>query len=412
MRALIADAFPERYVSTLKSLGLTVDYQPSASAEDLPEKAKDAHILVVRSTKVDRKTIENAKGLGLILRAGAGYDTIDVVAASERGIYVANCPGKNAVAVAELAIGLMLALDRRIADGTSDLRQGTWNKKEYSKADGIKGKVIGIAGLGSIGLAVLERARAFDLRVLAWSRSLTIERADELGVEKCSTVYDLAEKSDIVTVHLAQNKDTKGLFGPQFFSKMKRGAMFINTSRGGLHDEAALVAAMKERGIRAGLDVYANEPAGGSASGLDSPIFKLPGFVGTHHIGASTEQAQDAIADEAVRICREFILTGRPPNVVNVEARAPAKSELVVRHYDKVGVLAQVLGIIRKYGINVAEMTNTIFQGEKAAVAVIRIGSEPSAELVAEIAALDDLIIQIEAKKITEARTPSLVPPP
>ncbi len=400
MRVLIADAFPERYLEDLRALGLEVVYEPSATTESLPDKVAHTHILIVRSTKVDRATITAAKDLGLVLRAGAGYDTIDVTAASERGIYVANCPGKNAVAVAELAFGLMLALDRRIADGASDLRRGVWNKKEYSKADGLKGRTLGVVGLGSIGLAVISRAQAFEINVVAFSRSLTPARAEELGVGFCKTLYELAEQSDIVSVHLAQTKETKGLFAADFFAHMKPRAMFINTSRGGLHDETALVTAMKENGIRAGLDVFANEPTGGTASGLTNEIFSLPGLVGTHHIGASTEQAQDAIAAEAIRICREYVATGRAPNVVNIEAHAPAKCELVVRHFDRVGVLAQVLGIIRKYGINVADMTNTIFQGSKAAVAAIRIAELPPNELLAEIAALEDFVIQVEAKKI------------
>lgn len=400
MRALIADAFPERYLADLKAIGLTVDYDPGATAADLPEKAKNANILIVRSTKVDAKVIAAAGSLGMILRAGAGYDTIDVAAASERGIFVANCPGKNAVAVAELAFALMLALDRRVVDGTVDLRAGNWNKKEYSKADGMKGRTIGVIGLGSIGKAVVDRAKAFEMNVLAWSRSLTGWRADELGVTYCRTPEEVAERSDIVTVHLAQTKETKGMFGAAFFAKMKPRAMFINTSRGGLHDEAALVAAMKEKGIRAGLDVFESEPATPTASGLQNAIFSQPGLAGTHHIGASTEQSQDAIAEEAVRICKEYVATGRAPNVVNVEVKAPAKSELVVRHYDRVGVLAQVLGLIRKYEINVAEMTNTIFQGQKAAVAAIRIGSEPPQALIDEIAGLTDFVIQVEAKRL------------
>ncbi|MBK6514884.1 MAG: hydroxyacid dehydrogenase [Polyangiaceae bacterium] len=400
MRALIADAFPEHYLADLRALGLDVAYEPSATAEQLPERAKGANILVVRSTKVTREVIVGGKALGLVLRAGAGYDTIDVAAASERGIFVANCPGKNAVAVAELAFGLMIALDRRVADNTADLRAGVWNKKEYSKADGLKGKTLGVIGLGSIGCAVVERARAFEMNVLAWSRSLTGTRADELGVGYCRTPDEVAERADIVTVHLAQTKETKGMFGATFFSKMKRRSMFINTSRGGLHDEAALVAAMRDRGLRAGLDVFESEPAAPTATDVNNEIFKMPGFVGTHHIGASTEQAQDAIAAEAVRICREYLATGKPPNVVNVEVKAPAKSELVVRHYDKVGVLAQVLGIIRNHGINVADMTNTIFQGSKAAVASIRITSEPASDLIREISQLEDMVIQVEAKRL------------
>lgn len=400
MRALIADAFPVRYLDDLRSAGFDVVYDPNATTESLPAKVQDTHVLIVRSTKVDQATIAAAKNLGLILRAGAGYDTIDVGAASERGIFVANCPGKNAVAVAELTFGLILGIDRRIPDGTADLRRGVWNKKEYSKADGLKGRAIGVIGLGSIGQAVVERAKAFEMHVLVHSRSLTFARAEELGVDYCSSLREIAEKSDIITVHLAQTKETKGMFGADFFNHMKPRAMFINTSRGGLHDEAALVTAMKERGLRAGLDVFANEPAGGTAKDLNSEIFTMPGLVGTHHIGASTEQSQDAIAAEAIRICREYLATGRAPNVVNIEAHAPAKCELVIRHYDKVGVLAQVLGIIRKYGINVADMTNTIFQGSKAAVAAIRIAEPPSAELLAEIGGLTDMVISVEAKTL------------
>jgi D-3-phosphoglycerate dehydrogenase len=201
MRALIADAFPVRYLDDLRSAGFDVVYDPNATTESLPAKVQDTHVLIVRSTKVDQATIAAAKNLGLILRAGAGYDTIDVGAASERGIFVANCPGKNAVAVAELTFGLILGIDRRIPDGTADLRRGVWNKKEYSKADGLKGRAIGVIGLGSIGQAVVERAKAFEMHVLVHSRSLTFARAEELGVDYCSSLREIAEISDIITVN-------------------------------------------------------------------------------------------------------------------------------------------------------------------------------------------------------------------
>src|ERR1700722_8397298 len=178
MRLFIADELPAKSLDDLRALGLDVVYEPKCKADELPARLGDTAILVVRSKKVSRAAIEAAPRLALIIRAGAGYDTIDVAAASDRGIYVTNCPGKNSVAVAELAMGLILALDRRIADNTRDLRAGKWNKKEYGKADGLKGKVLGVAGLGPIGRAVATRAQAFDLRVVAWTRSLTPERAE------------------------------------------------------------------------------------------------------------------------------------------------------------------------------------------------------------------------------------------
>jgi len=173
--------------------------------------------------------------------------------------------------------------------------------------------------------------------------------------------------------------------------------MFINTSRGGLHDTKALEVAMRERGLRVGLDVFEGEPEG-AAGTFDHPICKLPGFVGTHHIGASTEQAQDAIATEAVRICREFVTLGQPPSAVNIERHAPAKVKLIVRHYDRVGVLASVLTVVRNHGVNVEDMTNTIFAGAKAAVATIRLSSTPSTAMIQEIASMEDKVIHVSAK--------------
>ena len=315
--------------------------------------------------------------LSLVVRGGAGYNTIDVDAASERGIYVANCPGKNSVAVAELAFGLILALDRRVADNASDLKQGAWNKKEYSKARGLFGRTLGLLGVGGIGKEMISRARAFGMPVVAWSRSLTPERARELGIERKGSPAQVAAACDIASVHVALKPETKGLIGEEFFAAMKPGAFFINTSRAEVVDEAALEKAVREKGIRAGLDVFAGEPAGGS-SDVSAAIFQLPGVVGTHHIGASTEQAQEAIAAETVRIAREYIEAGRAPNVVNLARKSPACCLLVVRHYDRVGVLAAVFDGLKEAHINVQETENIVFDGARAAVARISLSEAPS----------------------------------
>lgn len=396
---LVADDLDSSCVEALRAMGLEVALEPRCTADELPGRIGDAAILIVRSTKVTRATIEQARRLALIVRAGAGFDTIDVAAASERGIFVSNCPGKNSVAVAELAMALILALDRRVADATADLRAGRWNKKEYGKAAGLKGRTLGIAGLGRIGFEVARRARAFEMRVVGWSMPWHEELAREVGVERCATLHELCEQSDAVSVHLPQTPETRRLFNADVFARMKRGAIFVNTSRGGIVDEAALAVAMKERGLRVGLDVFEGEPAGGT--GEFRPAIASAGtFVGTHHIGASTEQAQSAIAAETVRICREFVQTGRVPNVVNVEEHAPAECQLVVRHYDKVGVLASVLGILRNHGANVEDMSNTIFQGARTAVATIRLTKAPRDEAIAEIAALDGAVIAVESKAL------------
>jgi D-3-phosphoglycerate dehydrogenase / 2-oxoglutarate reductase len=399
MQLLIADKFAAQYLSEFRALGLDVDYQPELTADALVSAAAGVHVLVVRSRKVTRAVIEKAASLALIIRAGAGYDTIDVDAASERGIFVTNCPGKNSAAVAELTLGLLLATDRRIPDNTLELTRGKWNKNEFSKAGGVKGKTLGLIGTGSIGREVAARARAFDMNVLAWSRSLTEARAKELGLERSATLTELAMRSDVVSVHLAQTPATKGMLGAEFFDAMKQGAIFINTSRGGLVDTAAMKRAMKEKGLRVALDVFEKEPTEGTAPFGDE-LFSMPGFVGTHHIGASTDQAQNAIAEEAVRICREFVKTGQVPNVVNIKGHSEAHHQLIVRHYDKVGVLATVLGIVRNHGINVEEMSNTIFQGQKAAIAVLRLSVAASKSLVDEIGGLSDQVIFAEAKSV------------
>src|SRR5258708_1996656 len=205
-----------------------------------------------------------------MIRAGAGVNTIDLKSASLRGVFVANCPGKSSIAVAELAMGLILALDRRIPDNVRQLRAGEWNKKEFSKARGLFGQTLGIAGMGSIGQEVARRARAFGLRTIAWSRSLTREKAEALGIERAGSVGELAERSDIVSVHLAAAPETKGLFGREFFSRMRPGAMFVNTARADLVEADALIDAIDRKQIRAALDVFPKEPAS-SQGPIDDP---------------------------------------------------------------------------------------------------------------------------------------------
>lgn len=382
MKVLVADKFEDSGRRGLAEIGCEVAYEPDASGDKLLAvvKSSGADVLVVRSTEVTRPMLEQGK-LSLVVRAGAGTNTIDVEAASERGIWVANCPGKNAIAVAELAFGLILALDRRIVEGTQDLAAGKWNKKEYSKARGLFGRTLGVLGTGTIGREVIARGRAFGMNVVAWSRGLSEAKAAELGVIRKGTATEVAAAADILSVHVALKPETRGLVGDGVFASMKQGAMFVNTSRAEVVDQAALERAVRERGVRAGLDVFAEEPSGGSGA-CEAPIFQLPGVIGTHHIGASTDQAQEAIAEETVRIVRLFKETGRPANVVNLAKKSPATHLIAVRHYDRVGVLAAVFESLKKGGINVQETENIVFDGARAAVARIHVDREPAPEVV------------------------------
>lgn len=392
MRVLIADKLSKRMENALRDMGVDMDIRPDLTAGQLPEAIGDAHALVVRSTKVSAETINSGRKLSLIVRAGAGVNTIDTTAASSRGIYVTNCPGMNSAAVAELAIGLLVACDRRIVDASADLRAGNWRKKEYGKSRGLRGRTLGILGAGMIGQAVASAARGLGMRVAAWSRSLDPARAAELQLDYCDSPLDLARCSDAVSVHLAASPETRGFVGPEFLQAMREGAIFINTSRGEVVDQDALAQAIEQRGLRVGLDVFADEPAGGESPFAQIELARR--ITATPHIGASTEQASEAVADDVVRIIKAFHETGKPPTPINMCLHSPATHSLVIRHYNRVGVLAGILDLLREEDINVEDMENTIFDGAQAACCTLQLDAAPSQ---AALAALEqnEFILQI-----------------
>jgi D-3-phosphoglycerate dehydrogenase len=401
MKVLVADKFEKSGIEGLKAAGCEVIYQPDLKDDALTSavQSSGADVLVVRSTKVTAPMLDAGR-LSLVVRAGAGYNTIDVAGASTRGIYVSNCPGKNAIAVAELAFALILALDRRVPDNVTELRAGKWNKKEYSQAQGLFGRTLGLLGIGSIGQEMIRRAAGFGMDLVVWSRRFAGENrpmteleARELGIEPAfravrvmlaPTPGDAAAQADILSVHLALGADTKNIVNAALLERMKPGAIFVNTARGEVVDHAALAAAVRDRGLRVGLDVFANEPSAGTGDFADD-LMSLPNVYGTHHIGASTDQAQEAIAAETVRIIRSYKETGRVPNVVNLAKRTPATHMLVVRHRDRPGVLAHVFKHLRQDDLNVQETENIVFEGAEAAVARINLDGEPTSALCARI---------------------------
>lgn len=326
VKVLIADKFEKSGIDALTALGCTIINEPGVGSEKMGAalEAAQAEVLIVRSTKVPKAAIEQGKQLRLIIRAGAGVDNVDAAAATARQIAVCNCPGMNAVAVAELTMGLLLCCDRRIPDQTADLRTGNaWNKKEYAaKSKGLKGLTLGVVGVGAIGQEVIKRAVAFGMNVVAWSRGITTQHAAalncEFGGNDTPALLALARRCDAITVHLPATTTTNKLFGAEFFAAMKPGAYFINTSRGSVVDEAALRTAVKEKGLRVGLDVFDGAPAEAQAP-WECATAKLPGVYCTHHVGASTDQAQAAVADETVRIVKIFKQESRFINCVNAE---------------------------------------------------------------------------------------------
>ncbi len=402
MKVLVADKFEKSGIEGLKAAGCEVVFEPDLKDATLTEAlAKTgAEVLVVRSTQVTEAMIAAGK-LALIVRAGAGYNTIDVKAASKRGVYVSNCPGKNSIAVAELAIGLMIALDRRIADNVAELGRGKWNKKEYSKSKGLYGATLGVLGFGKIGQEVAKRAMAMGMNLVIWSEmGVTVDRdaipvdlplllqvrpgAGALIEERITVVKtpaEVAEKCDVLTIHLAASPLTKNIVNAEVIDKLKPGATVINTARPDVVDYKALAKAVREKGLRVGVDVYPGEPASATAD-FTHEILGLPGVYGTHHIGASTDQAQEAIAAETVRIVKTFKETGRVPNVVNLAKKTPAAYSLIIRHKDQPGVLACVFAKLAAAGINAHETENIVFEAAEAAIARINIDREPAAPMI------------------------------
>jgi D-3-phosphoglycerate dehydrogenase len=393
MTILVADNIADVGIDALNEAGHSIVEEPGLSGETLVEtlRAEAPEVLIVRSTKVAPEALDASPSLALIVRAGAGYDTIDVEGAANRGIFVANCPGKNSVAVAELTMGLILSLDRRLPDNVADARAGRWNKKAYAQAEGLKGRTIGIVGLGNIGREVVQRARAFDLDVIAWSRSLTPGEAEEdLGIGYRDGPEAVARDASIVSLHVASTPETENLADRSFFEAMPEGAIFVNTTRAAVVDEDALAWALDEKDIRAGIDVMEGEPASKQAE-FEHPLADHPNLYVSHHIGASTQQAQDATALEAARVVRTFDEEGDVPNCVNLAEQTRATHQITVRHRDKVGVLAGVLDEMRRADWNIQEMSNRIFEGGKAAVASIRFNGPFRQKVVGRIADRDDV---------------------
>jgi D-3-phosphoglycerate dehydrogenase len=318
MKTLIADKFEVEGIKQLEAAGCVIAQDADLQGESLALalSSNGVELLIVRSTVVTGEMISAASSLKLIIRAGSGYNNIDTLTAKNCGVGVANCPGMNAIAVAELAMGLILALDRRIVDNVVDVRKGVWNKKEYSKAPGLFGRTLGVVGMGKIGHLLAERAHAFGMKIVYCDVVADAKAESELGAKRVEFDEVLAQ-GDYVSLHVPLFEETRGLMNAARFKMMKPTARLINCSRGEVVCSEDLVAAIENGDIAgAGLDVYENEP-GPSDKTFTDAVGQCNRVYGTHHIGASTDQAQQAIADEVVRIVRVFKKTGEVLNCVN-----------------------------------------------------------------------------------------------
>ncbi|MFC7339785.1 NAD(P)-dependent oxidoreductase [Saccharopolyspora griseoalba] len=331
MRVLVADAFPEEHRNRLAEAHECA-YEPDTTADQLPARLAGCEVLVVRSTRVTAEALQAADALRLVIRAGSGTNTIDRETASRLGVHVCNVPGRNAIAVAELAFALLLAIDRNIADNVADLRAGRWDKKRYSRARGLFGRDVGVIGLGRIGLAFAERAAAFGTRVHAVAKpgrdDETLERARAIGITFVDDLDELARTCDVLSLHVPAADTTRRLVDRDLLAQVGPGTILLNTARADLVDEDALIEAMDAKDVRAGIDVFADEPGSGTGT-IESRLAAHPNVYGTHHIGASTEQAQDAVATEVVRMIDEFA-AGTVLHCVNPETTREFASSLPI----------------------------------------------------------------------------------
>jgi D-3-phosphoglycerate dehydrogenase len=313
-RIVIAEEIADAGLDRLRSAGFIVDVQLNKSAEELHAILDGAHALIVRSaTMVDAAMLAAGKQLVVVARAGVGLDNIDVEAATKQGVMVVNAPQSNVLSAAEHTMALILSIARNVPQAHSALTAGRW---ERSKWEGIElaGKTLGILGLGRIGTLVAQRARAFDMRLVAYDPFVSAERGRELGVEM-TTLERVVEQADVLTIHLPKNKETTGIINADMLKRAKRSLRIVNVARGGIADEADLAEALRNGTIAgAALDVFTKEPV------TDSPLFGLGNIVVTPHLGASTREAQDR-AGEVVADMVQLALNGDfVPFAVNLEA--------------------------------------------------------------------------------------------
>ena len=315
-RVLIADKLEAAGIDLLTRAGLEVDNRPGLKGDELRAALRAADAVICRSQpRITAADLEEPGRLRAIARAGVGVDTIDVPAATRKGIVVMNTPGGNTVSAAEHTIALMFALARRVPQADAVMKAGGWDRNKFVGTQ-LTGKTLGVVGLGRIGREVAKRALGLEMKVVAYDPFVTPEKAAEAGITAVASVDDLLPEVDFLTIHVPLTDETKSLIGPAELARMKKTARILNVARGGIVDEQALAAALAAGTIAgAGIDVFSTEPAP-----ADNPLRTAPNVVLTPHLGASTVEAQENVAIEAAELIRDFLLKGVVANAVNMAA--------------------------------------------------------------------------------------------
>lgn len=384
-RVLVVDRLGAHALDGLRAAGCDAIQNPMLEGATLPDAMRDIepHILVTRDACVDDRVLGATERLALVIGTGPTIERIDVEAASNRGIFVAHCPGRTASAVAELAWTMILACDRDLVNATQRARAGQ-RSEGGREAPGIAGRTLGVVGLGQVGQEVARRGIAFGMHVVAWSRHITEARCNALGIDYCANLVNLAKLSDVVNVSVTGNEESEGLLGDKFFQALRTGSTIVNTSLGSVVNERALLNACRSKGIRAGLDLH-------SADGLSSPgsplaeLLAEPGVFATLDAAAHTAQARESIDHDVVRIVRQWLETGTVHSCVNRSSVSSATTLIHVRHLNRPGVLVGIFDVLGQASINVEEMENVICEGNQAAIARIHLNELPTERTMRQI---------------------------
>ncbi|MEQ1575736.1 MAG: phosphoglycerate dehydrogenase [Vicinamibacterales bacterium] len=350
MKIVVADDLPASALELLRAAGWEVDARTGRAPDQLAVDMTDADAIVVRSaTKVTKALIDAAPKLRAIARAGTGVDNVDVAAASARGIVVMNAPGANSISVAELAMGQILSLARHIPGADAAMKQGRWEKKKFLGEE-IRDKTLGLAGLGRIGQEVARRAAAFGMRIVAHDPFISLQVANDLGVELVA-LDDVFARADYVSLHMPSNANTRHIVNADRLAKAKKGIRIINTARGDLVDEKALADAIESGHVGgAALDVFDKEPT------VDHRLQMLPQVVASPHIAASTREGQELVGLETVAALRDFLRDGVIRNAVNfpsVSAEEFARLQPYIDLAERLGAFVAQMNEKRAQGLGV-----------------------------------------------------------
>ena len=368
MKVVVSDLFPDSTIEALRDAGLECYYDHTLKGPDLKQLLgeEQPQVLLVRSTRLPADIISASSSLELIVRAGTGTDGIDMGEASKKGIFVTHCPGKSAIAVAELVFGLITGADRSIPENVMQLRKGVWDKGRH--ADGLYGKTLGIVGLGDIGVEVAKRGRAFGMRLVGCDPVVTRPQAEEMGVEYRQTMEEVVGEADVLTFHVPVVRQTKFMLTPAILSTLKPDAMLVNTSRWDIVAEEDMLAVLEAKpGLRYACDCYRLEPMEHTCE-FRNRLAEHPRVYGTCHVSSYTKQAELAFNEEAVNIILQYATskTVNPRNCTNRARKTPATHTLAIRVLNEPGILAAIVRLLATEGWQVLEIDSAVFREAKA----------------------------------------------